>query len=87
MQVPNTGEGFDKYQMLFCSINTNKMEDGEEEEIKSREVDAMPRIVTYHPHPPTYIISGTCGRHHDMMMIMVGSEVMAMPSGYRASSS
>jgi hypothetical protein len=35
--------------------------------------------VTYYPHPPTYIIPGTGGRHHDMMMIMVGSEVMAMP--------
>lgn len=47
----------------------------------------MPPIVTCHPHPPTYIIPGTYGRHHDMMMIMVRSEVMAMPGGYRASSS
>ncbi|KAJ5202457.1 hypothetical protein N7449_004536 [Penicillium cf. viridicatum] len=41
----------------------------------------MPPIVTCHPHPPTYIIPGTRGRHHDMMMIMVESEVMAMPGG------
>lgn len=44
----------------------------------------MPPIVTCHPHPPTYIIPGTYGRHHDMMMIMVRSEVMAMSGGYRA---
>lgn len=47
----------------------------------------MPPIVTCHPHPPTYIIPGTCGRHHDMMIGMVKSEVMAMLGGYRAAPS
>lgn len=58
-------------------------EDGraEDEEEEEEEVDAKPPIVTCHPHPPTYTIPGTRGIHHDMMMIMVESEVMAMRVG------
>ncbi|KAJ5972604.1 uncharacterized protein N7479_002522 [Penicillium vulpinum] len=63
------------------------MEEKKKRKKLEADVVAMPPIVTYHPHPPTYFIAGTCRKYHDMMMIMVGSEVMAMPGGFRASSS
>lgn len=39
--------------------------------IEDEEVNATPTMSILHPHPPTYTITGTDGRHHDMMMLEI----------------